>query len=244
MEEKVFIACSAHYKKRYCLSDYIKGVNVLTYPHLEIWFGDNSPDNSYTKLIERYDIGNVLTVSSEGRAVDRVVRTMNLLREKFLTSNCQWFCSLEQDVIPPPSVFETLLSHKKKVISGLVYHGMAKHVQGGMIVERLPLAAVRQDNGTLRYFTNEEVEKHDGLASVDYVTMGCLLIHRSVLEKIHFRCKDFMTKLGVQDSVWHDFCFCDDAKALGEDIFVDFSVRCAHKLKVNVTNTGFTESIR
>ena len=61
--------------------------------------------------------------------------------------------------------------------------------------------------------------KEPQLLEVFFTGLGCLLIHRSVLEKVKFN--------WAEDS-FDDAVFAKDAQKQGFKVFVDTSVNCAH----------------
>ena len=62
----------------------------------------------------------------------------------------------------------------------------------------------------------------NNLLKIDYCGLGCVLIHRKVLEKVKFR---YDTNEGVATD---DIFFCIDAREKGFKIYLDTEVKCKH----------------
>ena len=63
--------------------------------------------------------------------------------------------------------------------------------------------------------------KNNELLKIDGIGLGCLLIHRNVLNKVKFRYKK-------EINYYDDVCFSYDALKLGYEIFVDTRIKCRH----------------
>src|SRR3989338_3204849 len=107
MMPKVFVNCPTIDIKEYCLKDYAAGVKALTYPNITLLLGDNSKNEAYFYKLKEVGLDAIRTPWSE-TARKRIVDARNILREKFLELDCEYFFSLEQDVIPLPDVIELL----------------------------------------------------------------------------------------------------------------------------------------
>jgi len=63
-----------------------------------------------------------------------------------------------------------------------------------------------------------------GVRKVDAAGLGCLLIHKRVLDKVKFR-------FDKKNKAFDDMYFCKDAYDNGFEIFVEMSVKCKHLIK-------------
>ena len=118
-------------------------------------------------------------------------RNRNDARERALKTTADYFLFLDDDIVLPPGALATLLSQGKEVVGG--YYpilGTNKFVSGRWVA----------DNTFFNYLAVQP-----GLVQTDVVGLGCALISRSVLEKVHF-------EAGVN-------LFCKDALAM-TDMFV------------------------
>lgn len=224
---RVLVGCPTSELKSYCLEEYIKGLKSLTYKNFDILIVDNSKDESYVKKIKSFGVP-VIKSDYFKYAKDRVIKSRNILRKYVLEKGYDYFLSLEQDVIAPVNIIEGLLRHGKKIISGVVYHMFPK--KG--VLEEKPLLAVNSVSkpGKLAFLSSKQIENINALIEIDYCCMGCLLIHRSVLEKIKFRYEEYeeANKNNPEDVRWDDMCFCKDVKELGYNIYADLGAKCRH----------------
>ncbi len=225
---KVLVGCPTSSHKEYCLENYARALKALTYKNFDILIVDNSKDEDYAEKIKALGLPVIRAKYSEN-AKDRVIESRNLLREKALEGSYDYFLSLEQDVIPLPNIIEGLLRHNKKIITGVVYH-LFPQKQSNEWIER-PLLAIKSQSvkGKLSFLSADQIIDLNAIVEVDYCSMGCLLIHRDVLEKVKFRYEEFTYKTDNADEVkWDDWCFCEDVQALGFRIYADLGAKCEH----------------
>ena len=224
---KILVGCPTADHYRYCTDNWINAVKSLSYKDFDILLVDNSATidyfNEFSKKVP------MLKTSRIENLKELIARDRNLLREKVLNENYDYLLSLEIDVIPPADLIERLLSHKKEIISGVYYKPYNLTVkQYGKLVKStktiLPLLWRSVDKETVRQLTSSEVEDPK-LIEVAISGLGCLLIHRSALEKIKFRVN--LKESPACDDVW----FCHDVKKLGYKIYADTSIKCKHLLK-------------
>lgn len=214
MLPKILVGCPTSNHKGYCFEEYLKGIKSLTYPNFGVLLIDNSESNEYyDKIKEKISI---IKDKWFENARERIVHSRNILREKVLNENYDYFLSLEQDIIPPKYIIEKLLKHNKKVIGGLYF-------KTGSFDELIPLIWLRNDEKTARRAELKEVE-NNRLLNVITCGLGCLLIHRSVLEKVKFR---YVKEKEAFDDVW----FCEDARNNGFEVYCDTSIKCKHMIK-------------
>jgi hypothetical protein len=122
---------------------------------------------------------------------------------------------IDSDVIPPPNVVERLMAHEKPIIGG---YYLNKHPI--MINTPVVYDFVKDDeNGKAtwmhRAVAGEGVEKVGGMG------MGCVLMRRDVAEALGE--KPYDMNAGGEDLV-----MCRKLMRLGIDLYVDWSVACAH----------------
>lgn len=237
---KILVGCPTSDHKNYCLKDYIKSVKSLSCPNYDILLVDNSKTNDYYEKIKAFGI-NIIRDKFQEHARDRIISSRNIIRDYVLRNNYDYFLSLEQDVIPPRDVIERLVSHKKEIVSGVVCHN-----KGGRI---RPMVYVQMSKEEFEYVkahpeqfprTNEDFKKYGDDSAMVYKqldlsdvespklipdvkmsSLSCLLISRSVLDKIKFRYDKNLT-------AFDDWWFFKDALGLGFKAFCDTSVKCKH----------------
>jgi len=214
MKPKVLIGCPTSKYQEYCLEEYHKAINNLTYGNYSVLLIDNSEDDYYLNKLKNKNI-NALKGEYFKGAKQRIIESRNLLRKYFLDNNYDYLLSLEQDVIPPKNVIEKLLSHNKEIVSAVYFNTSQKHKR------LIPLLAKSTGLDKLSYLPEKFVKTSNNLVEVDYCGLGCVLIHKLVLEKVKFR---FNSKKPGFDDWW----FCKDAKENNFKIYADLSIKCKH----------------
>ena len=222
MLPKILVGCPTADAKAYCLDRYAEGLKSLTYPNFDILLIDNSSANDYFGRIKSLGLP-VEKDSPKTKVHDSIVHSRNIIRQKFLDGNYDYFLSLEQDVIPPKDIIERLLANKKNVISAVYYtfyrfFGVPK-------LRPLIWKDVEGQPDKMQFMTPECRSALNSpipiIKKLKACGLGCLLIHRSILEKIEFRVPE-------NYSTFDDFMFCEDVRKLGEQVWADLSVQCDH----------------
>lgn len=224
---KILVGCPTADPYRYCTQQWIDAVKSLSYKGFDVLLVDNSSSKDYFNEFSK-QVPMIKTERIENLR-ELVARDRNLIRDKILKENYDYFLSLEIDVIPPFDLIEKLLSHKKDIVSGVYYKDYEVNITKAGIPLRkaktiLPLLWKAVDSENVRQLTSKEVEGNK-LLEVAISGLGCLLIHRSVLEKVKFRVN--LKESSACDDVW----FCHDAIKQGFKIYADTSVKCKHLLK-------------
>jgi len=227
MLPKILVGCPTADAKSYCLDRYVEGLKSLTYPNFDILLIDNSATSNYFDRIKSLDLP-VEKDSPQTKIHDSIVHSRNILRHKVIEGNYDYFLSLEQDVIPPKDIIERLLANKKNVITG-VYYTFYRFF--GVPKLRPLIWKDVEGQPDKMQFMNTECRaalnsKDPILKSIKACGLGCLLIHRSILEKIKFRVPE-------NYSTFDDFMFCEDVRKLGEKVWADLSVQCDHLVQQN-----------
>jgi len=153
-----------------------------------------------------------------------IARSRNLLAERFLKSDKQYFLSVDTDVVFEPEHVDKLLAHDKDVVSGL-YYGLDRNT-----FDRFPVALRRLDDGSWPPVDEESLK--DGLQQVDAVGMGFCLIKRRVFETLGASTKlaqPFGELIVDGRAFGEDSTFSYRATQAGFEIWLDPSVRVGHK---------------
>lgn len=224
---KILVGCPTADPYRYCTQEWIDAVKALSYKGIDILLVDNSSSKDYFNEFSK-KVPMLKTERMENLR-ELIARDRNLIREKVLKENYDYFLSLEIDVIPPLNVIEKLLSHNKEIVSGVYYKDYDVNItRAGKLVRKaktiLPLLWKAIDKENVAQLTTKEVEDSK-LLEVAIAGLGCLLIHRSVLEKVNFRVD--LKESSACDDVW----FCHDALKNNFKIYADTSIKCRHLLK-------------
>lgn len=218
MMPKVLVGCPASDYKGYALERYVKGVKALTYKNFDILLVDNSETDNYFNRIKDLGVPVVKGPYSDS-AKQRIIDSRNILRQKALDEGYDYFFSLEQDVIPPEGAIQRLLRHNKKIVTGIYFTYQTKND----VTRLVPLIWKKFGKDKLKSVFEKEILEPK-LMEVGACGLGCVLIHRSVLEKVKFK---FDKNYDSFDDIW----FCHDSFDSGFKIFADTSVKCKHLIK-------------
>lgn len=228
--QRVLVGCPTNALKEYCLQEYVEVLKKLSHRPLDALLVDNSPDMRYMQKL--LDLG-IPTIKgpSEGSAMERIVASRNLLREKAIEMKYDWLLMLEQDVIPPADVIEKLLEHKKSVVTAVYFSRHPKVGKDLIPMVFKPVPTDRDGFPDMRVLNHDEIFMGPRLQQVISAGLGCVLIHRSVFEKIPFRTES--------DDSFDDYWFFSDLYKLGIPAFVDSKLRCKHLIQNKPFLWGF-----
>jgi len=214
--KKVLVGCPTSYHKEYCFEEYCKGLKALTYKNHDVLLVENSENNEYFNKIKQSL--PVIKGPFYESALDRIIASRNILREKVVEGDYDYFLSLEQDVIPPKDIIERLLKHNKKVTTGIYF----VHNVLNRNLKLIPLAykeiPSKNPLPDMRPLNDIELASNS-LMKIVSCGLGCVLIHRDILKKIKFR---------YENKVFDDRFFCIDLYKQKIPIYVDTSVKCKH----------------
>jgi hypothetical protein len=160
---------------------------------------------------------------------DQMVR--DIIKDGF-----EWIFFLDSDVICQPNVITTLLAHNLPLVCGIYDAKKREGFYPAMWV-RTKLEDGKEAFGAIQGWQGRMIK-------VDVIGCGCMLVHRSVFEKIREktqlpfflwtkeRNREIMPK-DLPDPLMYDvsedFFFCLLAKYFGGiDIVVDTEVKCGH----------------
>lgn len=225
---KVLVGCPTYEGYAYCLDDYIKRVKEFVYNDFDLVLVDNSKSDTFVKKLRAKGI-HVLKAEHAKDVRERIAVSRNMLRDHVLQNNYEYFLSLEQDVIPPKDVLPRLLRHQKKIVSGIYFKLYSMvipvHKKEEVVLKKKKMLTplifkFSNEPSKMRVCTYKDVEG-DKFFKIRACGLGCVLIHRDVLEKIKFRKEE-------SSESYDDFIFCTDAYEHGFEIYADTSVKCKH----------------
>ena len=131
---------------------------------------------------------------------------------------------LDSDVLPPPRLIERLMTQEKDMIGGWYVkkekYGV-KSANGEVQIIQRPVVYdyLKTENGVPLY--QQRVGAGQGVESVDGAGAGCWLMSRKVAEALGENPYDM-------NSGGEDLVLCKKIKDLGFDLWIDWSIRCAH----------------
>jgi hypothetical protein len=197
-------------------------------------------------LLKKYEMG--LDIQAD----TAIWRSRNMLAQRFLRSNCTWSLWLDSDMAAPIAnkewyrwltrsevipdehanydVFARLLTHGKPIAGG-VYASRQMH--GNLVIQ----PDIRPRHHEDKLLANE-IRKGTarGLAGVDWVGFGCVLVHREVFIEL----QRAFPQLAPQSEFapWRFFqpegdegedeAFCKRARACSIPVWLDTQLVCGH----------------
>ncbi len=216
---RVLVGCPVSDYHEYCTKEYLKSIKSLTYANYDILLVDNSKDDRfYNAIKDKVPVtkGNYFPSIHERLAYNR-----NMLRQKVLDEGYEYFLNIDQDVVPPKDVIERILSHNKNVITGIYFNPWERNGEKRLLAT---IWVCARNNPKKLVPVEQGIVAGNNLIKIDSCGSGCLMVHRSVLERIKFR-----YNLSEGEGV-DDVFFCQDAKKEGFDIYADTSIKCKHML--------------
>jgi len=190
--------------------------------------GDMGDEIFYSFLSLKKPIGSKLTKVKYG-ATDKAKNKIISLMEK------EWLFFMDSDQTFHPESLERLLSWNLPIVSGLYFSSAGKpipHCYERVKKKGLYMAKTKEVHDYLvahkdKFTTGNPIEilpaEQSDLIECDGVGAGCLLVHRSVFEKVkppYFKLLNY---------VGEDFYFCRKVQEAGFKIFTDPGVLCGHK---------------
>lgn len=218
---KILVASPTADVKSYCSDRWMDVATNLTYPNYDLYLCDNSSNRDYyAELKEKYKddlmIERISTTHSSS-VKESMAKSHEKCREKALRDNYDYLLHLETDVFPPLDVIERLLQTKKKVV-GALYH-IELGEESKLMVQQIEATGRNRETFNLDL---SDLEFVDGTVKrVFSCGLGCVLIHKSVLQRVNFRYE--------KGAVVHpDSFFYGDLHKLNIPVFVDTSIYCKH----------------
>ena len=220
---KVFVCAPINVRKDYVLDEYFANILKFTYPNKQFFFCDNSPNPKYaTDKIKQWGF-DVEWFNPKGmRNQDYIRDSMNIIRQRFLESDCDYMFNLECDLLPPPNIIEQLMSWEVQVVSAPYFLGEG----AGSFLSNTEIETsfgTIKDNRHLGWYDGF-LDFKAGLIEAQQCGLGCSLITRDVMEQVEF--------ITIHNRpAHHDTYFYYVLHDLGIKSYWDTSVIVEHKNK-------------
>lgn len=231
---KVLVAAPQASAKKYAFERFIDNVMQFTYPNFDVKLFDNTMDGgTFTAYMNDYVMQNhgknarfealnsvLMHKLTSDSVIERMARSHNDCRDFTLRLKYDYLLHLETDLFPPSDIIELLMMQTKPIVSALYYvdNGIYRKP---MIQRSIKLAP--RFLSSKNFMANEDLCFCDGtLKKVAHAGLGCILIHRSVLEKVNFRHID-----GVNNHP--DTYFAEDCAKERIPIMLDTSIVVEHE---------------
>lgn len=230
MIPKVFIATPVADVKEYCLYDFVEQCKNFSYPNLNILFCDNSKSSIAHKMHESGIMCEY--VEPKGLAIEYIAESQNLLRQRFLESDAEYFLSLECDVFVPLDIIEYMIA-QHALVYALPYFLYEEGREDGMVDTALSFQTIDnapfQQRRMRKISQKESFHTFNGKSNNTLIpALGCTLIHRSVIEKIKFRVEPKINNMAFSDSY-----FFYDCKVNKIPVITDTSIIVEHRRKIS-----------
>ena len=109
---KILVACPVHECKEYSFQRWIDNVKKFTYPNIEIFCVDNSPNEEFmNRYKDQVPMVHIEVSQEPGENHTRITKSMAVIQRKFLAGNYERWFNLECDVIPPSNIIEFMLKY-------------------------------------------------------------------------------------------------------------------------------------
>uniref|UniRef100_A0A6M3JSF5 Glycosyltransferase n=2 Tax=viral metagenome TaxID=1070528 RepID=A0A6M3JSF5_9ZZZZ len=196
----------------------------------------NLPDEGFYSLIS--------LIKPKGTKLNKVTNLPVDIARNGLVDNLEreWLFMFDSDETIPPEALMRLLSWNLPIVSGIVFLSSldrpapAIYRSGWRKNGRYYYVSKAQE--VEDYINKHKIEGDESLSTIlpatredliecDGVGCGCILIHRSVFEKM----KPPYFKVNTGKTSGEDFYFCRKAKEAGYKIYADPGVLCGHKPK-------------
>ena len=231
---RVLVAAPQAAAKKYAFERFIDNVMQFTYPNFDVKLFDNTDDNGdFTGYMNDYVIEHhgknarfealnslLMHKMNTDSVIERMARSHNDCREFTLRLKYDYLLHLETDLFPPSDIIEQLMAQTKPIISALYY--VDNGIYRKPMIQRSVILAPRFLSSK-NFMANEDLCFCDGtVKKIAHAGLGCILIHRSVLEKVNFRHID-----GVNNHP--DTYFAEDCAKERIPIMLDTSIVVEHE---------------
>jgi hypothetical protein len=216
---RVLLASPVNLIKYYIIFDWLDRLGQLTYDNFDIFLVDNSGNPAFAKGLCNLGYDCFWQDPGDMEAREYMAASNEIMRKKALYEKYEYLFLLECDIIPPVSIIEKLLLHQKLVVGAAYWTGHGDET-------KMQLRAIdeigHREYLNRNYDLREAFNFFDGNCKPIFASgNGCILIHRSVLEKIKFRVDP--GSIGFADNFFHN-----DILSLGILNYVDTSIRLTH----------------
>ncbi|MBS3151229.1 glycosyltransferase family 2 protein [Candidatus Woesearchaeota archaeon] len=233
--KKILVGSPVNEMYEYCIKEYTDAITSLSYKNYDILLVDNSKTDAFYKKLKSMKI-KVIRGKYFEEPRDRMIDGRNILREKAINENYDFFMNIDQDVIPPRDIIERFLQHKKRVITGIYFNyrkftprklGSKEGERYGGLFPTVWRFTNKKD--VIRQLREDELTGQ--LVQIASSGSGCLFIHNSVLKKINFHYSKDNDKPEKNYFVFDDAYFCKDLMELKIPVYADTSMICRHLIK-------------
>lgn len=200
---RILLACPTSYHKKYCQEQWIESVKKLNPAPDEVLIVDNSNGDGNSKLFKKAGF-NSIWVRPHKRIDETIAYCCNLISDYAIKKKFDYVFMLESDQFSPLNILHLINIYPYKLLSIPYFHGNKDDTR--LLMYRIhDVAGFKIARWMLE---SDSFDEFDGTIKEIYQPgLGCIFIHRSVLEKIKFR----IAKPGeygyVTEKQYHDYFF-------------------------------------
>ncbi len=226
MNKKILISVVTYEGKDYVWDKFINNLNNLNHQNYDVLIVDNSKNDDYFSVLQKRINKSNFIIKHVSRGLtsrEAHARSLNCIRDYFLENNYDYLLNIESDLLPPRDIIKNLLAHNKLVVGSLYNIGFYNNNEEPL---RPCLFNVRKPKGILETYNLPSNEGFaffgNGLVKVHGMGIGCVLIHKQILEKFKFW-------FYIDNKIKHsDVLFYMDLRNNGYDVFVDTDYLIPH----------------
>jgi cellulose synthase/poly-beta-1,6-N-acetylglucosamine synthase-like glycosyltransferase len=233
---KVMIGVPTNDEKNYCLSKFLVGLQGIEYPNLRILFTDDSERDEHMTMLGAagFEIYNVPETKGDEDWRQRVCNARNLIRKKFLESDCDYLLFIDSDVVCPTDVVYKMLNIFEKNKDCTMACGIYFFYSHDRIVPVAFPYFAPEFKHLHNLFANFETQPllptcpeylnlfPSRIMKINSSGMGCNMISREAVEKFgefYFKPEFISTE---------DLWYCLDMNNGGGAIYADTGCVCIH----------------
>lgn len=141
----------------------------------------------------------------------------------FLATRYEWLLFVDADIVPPEDAIDRLLLHDK-AICGIASLSFQFEEPFAVVLEKVPEVE----------YGYRQIAKLSGLVQCDAIGLACCLIKREVFGRLQPPWFEEILIDGGKATRDADFVFCEKARAVGYEVWVDCDRLTDHQVTVGL----------
>jgi len=209
--KKVLIGFPTSDAKYYCITDFIQGLSACGIDKNDIVCIDTSKTRN--KLKKEYAGFNYFHTYKQ-KAMDRVVVARQAVANIGIAYGYERVCFIDSDAILDSKCILELLRHDVDVVSAVLFT-----IYPNKMIGPAPFVTETEHLNVKQLGT--------GLIKAYRIGFGTVMIKTDILKRIKIRCdrdKNGFMKVG------EDYCFSDDCRNSGIDLWIDTNIQVPHRI--------------
>jgi hypothetical protein len=212
-QPRVLVVATTDETKNYCLDEFVSTIKALTYNNFKAVLADSSATKKNSMLIRSMGINCEWIEPKKKDKNHNLALCYQYFKDFAIIGKCDFILFLKSDVIPPVNIIESLLFHKKDIVSGCYI--TAENNLDLQIIE--PKGEFSRHSTTMDFSMGDIVFMDGTVKQVYGASLGCTLVNKKVFEKIKFRHQE-----GIDENI--ETFFNADARYFGFNQYADTSI--------------------